>query len=51
MIDLISIDTGLGPAALGFLGAVPLILFALVAPLVHTLSRRVGADLFAADIL
>jgi MFS transporter, CP family, cyanate transporter len=44
VIDLISADTGLGPAALGVLGAVPLLVFAVVSPLVHALSRRVGAD-------
>jgi MFS transporter, CP family, cyanate transporter len=44
VLDLISTDTGLSAAALGVLGAIPLIAFAVVSPVVHHLSRRVGAE-------
>lgn len=44
VLDLIGADAGLGNTALGVLGALPLLAFALLSPLVHLLSRRFGAD-------
>ncbi|GMA26016.1 hypothetical protein GCM10025864_37750 [Luteimicrobium album] len=44
VIDDIGDDTGLSAGALGLLGAVPLLTFALVSPLVHSLARRLGAE-------
>jgi CP family cyanate transporter-like MFS transporter len=44
ILGLISEDTGLSAAQLGLLGAMPLAAFAVVSPLVHHLSRRVGAE-------
>lgn len=44
VVGMIGQDTGLGPAALGVLGAIPLLAFASVSPLVHLLSRRYGPD-------
>ncbi|WP_062306033.1 MFS transporter [Demequina subtropica] len=40
----IGADLGLGEGALGLLGALPLLGFAAVSPLVHRLSRRWGAE-------
>lgn len=37
-------DTGLSEGALGLLGALPLLTFGVVSPLVHHLARRFGAD-------
>lgn len=53
VLSLVAADTGLGPAALGLLGSVPLLAFAAVSPLVQLLSRRWGPDhtVFAATIL
>lgn len=44
LIDRIGADTGLGPAALGLLGAIPVLAFAVVSPLVAALSRRLGVE-------
>ena len=44
VVDLIGSDTGLSSTALGLLGAVPLLTFAVVSPSVHLLSRRIGVD-------
>ncbi len=44
VVGLVGTDTGLGPAALGLLGAIPLLAFALVSPVVHILTRAVGAE-------
>ncbi len=43
VLDLIGRDRGLGPGALGLLGAIPLLAFAAISPLVHLLSHRFGA--------
>jgi len=53
VLDRIGLDTGLGPTGLGLLGAVPLLAFAAVSPLVHRISRRRGIDatLLAALVL
>jgi MFS transporter, CP family, cyanate transporter len=40
----VAADTGLGPGALGLLGAVPLLAFAAVSPLVHLLTNALGAE-------
>jgi CP family cyanate transporter-like MFS transporter len=42
VLDRIGADTGLSSTALGVLGAVPLLTFAVVSPSVHLLSRRIG---------
>lgn len=44
VIDRIGDDTGLSSGALGLLGAVPLLTFAVVSPLVHALARRLGTE-------
>lgn len=44
VIDRIGADTGLGSAALGLLGAIPVLAFAAVSPLVARLSRRIGPE-------
>ncbi len=44
VIDDLGDDTGLSAGALGLLGAVPLLTFAVVSPLVHTLARRTGTE-------
>ena len=44
LVGLIGADLGLGAPALGLLGAVPLVAFAVVSPLVHRLGRRLGHD-------
>ena len=44
LVGLIGNDLGLGATALGVLGAVPLVAFAVVSPLVHQLGRRLGHD-------
>lgn len=44
VVGLVAADTGLGTAALGLLGAIPLLAFALVSPVVHVLTRAVGAE-------
>jgi MFS transporter, CP family, cyanate transporter len=44
VVPLVAEDTGLGAGALGLLGAVPLLMFALVSPVVHFLSRAIGAE-------
>jgi MFS transporter, CP family, cyanate transporter len=44
VVGLIAEDTGMGAGALGLLGAVPLLAFGVVSPIVHVLSRAVGAE-------
>ena len=44
VLDRLGEDLDLSPAALGALGAVPMLTFAVVSPLVHRLSRRLGMD-------
>jgi CP family cyanate transporter-like MFS transporter len=44
VLDLVEADTGLGPGALGLLGAVPLLTLGLVSPFAHRLARRLGAE-------
>ena len=44
MLQLISASKYLSPSALGILGAVPLLTFAVVSPLVHLLSRTLGIN-------
>lgn len=44
VVGLVAADTGLGPGALGLLGGLPLLAFAVVSPVVHLLSRRLGAE-------
>jgi CP family cyanate transporter-like MFS transporter len=44
VVSLIRDDTGLGPGALGMLGAVPLLAFAAVSPVVHFLTDAIGAE-------
>ncbi len=60
VIDRIGEATGLGPSALGLLGTLPLVSFAVVSPFVSRLARRWGAErvvllalvvLFAATVL
>ena len=53
VLGLVATDTGLTPSALGVLGSVPLLAFALVSPFVQVLSRRWGPDhtVFAAMIV
>ena len=53
VLGLVAVDTGLSPSALGVLGSVPLLAFALVSPFVQVLSRRWGPDhtVFAAMVV
>jgi MFS transporter, CP family, cyanate transporter len=44
VVSLVAADTGLGPSALGLLGAVPLLAFAAVSPLVHLVTNALGAE-------
>jgi CP family cyanate transporter-like MFS transporter len=44
VVGLVAADTGLGAGALGLLGAVPLLAFGVVSPLVHILTRVIGAE-------
>ncbi len=44
VVGLVAADTGLGAGALGLLGAVPLLAFAVVSPVVHVLTRAIGAE-------
>ncbi|MFZ4894836.1 CynX/NimT family MFS transporter [Plantibacter sp. Mn2098] len=44
VIGHIAADTGLPTASLGLLGAVPLLAFAVVSPLVHLVSVRLGTE-------
>ena len=44
LVGVIGSDTGLGAGALGVLGAIPLLAFAAVSPVVHHLTRRIGLD-------
>lgn len=44
VLPLVKDDVGLSDAALGVLGAVPVVAFALVSPAVYRLVRRFGAD-------
>ncbi|HSF27192.1 MAG TPA: MFS transporter, partial [Actinomycetes bacterium] len=54
VLDLIGADTGLSQTALGLLGALPLLAFAVVSPLVPGPQRRLGLErmlLFALVVL
>ncbi|HEY0237597.1 MAG TPA: MFS transporter [Friedmanniella sp.] len=53
VLSLVKADTGLSPSALGVLGSVPLLAFAVVSPFVQLLSRRWGPDhtVFAAMVV
>lgn len=44
VLDRIGEGTGLGSAALGLLGAIPVLAFAVVSPLVAALARRIGSE-------
>lgn len=44
LIDEITEDQGLSPAALGLLASIPLLTWAIVSPLAHGLSTRLGLD-------
>jgi MFS transporter, CP family, cyanate transporter len=44
VVGLIAEDTGMGAGALGLLGAVPLLAFGVVSPIVHVVSRAMGAE-------
>lgn len=44
VLDQVGTATGLGHAALGLLGAVPLLAFAVVSPAVHLLAARIGPE-------
>jgi MFS transporter, CP family, cyanate transporter len=44
VVGLVAEDTGLGIGTLGLLGAVPLLAFGVASPVVHLLSRAVGAE-------
>ncbi|HWL00919.1 MAG TPA: MFS transporter [Microbacteriaceae bacterium] len=44
LIDQIGGDTGLTPTALGLLGALPLLMYALVSPIAHSISHRFGMN-------
>ena len=44
VVGLVAADTGMGAGALGLLGAVPLLTFGVVSPVVHVLTRAVGAE-------
>ncbi|WP_084626501.1 MFS transporter [Demequina aurantiaca] len=44
IIDRVGTDTGLSAGALGVLGALPILTFGVVSPLVHRLSSTFGAD-------
>jgi CP family cyanate transporter-like MFS transporter len=43
-VGLVAADTGMGAGAIGLLGAVPLLAFAVVSPIVHVLTRAMGAE-------
>ncbi len=44
VVGLVAVDTGMGAGALGLLGAIPLLAFAAVSPVVHFLTRLLGAE-------
>ena len=44
LLDQIGGDTGLTPTLLGLLGALPLLMYALISPLAHGLSHRFGMN-------
>jgi CP family cyanate transporter-like MFS transporter len=44
VVGLVGADTGLDAGALGLLGAIPLLAFALVSPVVHVLTRVLGTE-------
>ena len=44
LLDQIGRETGLTPTLLGLLGALPLLMYALVSPLAHSLSHRFGMN-------
>ncbi|UNX55527.1 MFS transporter [Georgenia sp. TF02-10] len=44
VLPLVGAETGLSPAALGLLGAMPVVAFAVVSPVVHLLIDRLGVE-------
>ncbi len=44
VVGLIAEDTGMGAGALGLLGAVPVLAFGVVSPIVHLVTRVMGAE-------
>jgi CP family cyanate transporter-like MFS transporter len=44
VVGLVAVDTGMGAGALGLLGAIPLLAFAAVSPVVHFLTGVMGAE-------
>ena len=44
VVGLVAEDTGMGAGMLGLLGSVPLLAFAVVSPVVHFLTRVMGAE-------
>lgn len=44
LIERVGAETGLSPSALGALGSVPIVAFAVVSPVVHLLGRRFGPE-------
>jgi MFS transporter, CP family, cyanate transporter len=44
VVGLVAEDTGMEAGALGLLGAIPLLAFAAVSPIVHVLTRAIGAE-------
>jgi CP family cyanate transporter-like MFS transporter len=44
VLRLLEADTGLGPGALGLLGAVPLLTLGVVSPLAHRVAGRLGTE-------
>lgn len=44
LLPTIGADRGIGPTTLGLLVSLPILVFAVVSPLVHTLARRVGVE-------
>lgn len=44
LLDQVAADTGLSTAALGLLTALPLLAFAVVSPLAHGISQKVGIE-------
>lgn len=44
LLPTIGADRGMSPTTLGLLVSLPILVFAVVSPLVHTLARRVGVE-------
>jgi CP family cyanate transporter-like MFS transporter len=44
VLQLVEADTGLGPGALGLLGAVPLLTLGIVSPFAHRVASRIGTE-------